>query len=173
MLGGALVYWLEPAPAVLQVPPEKASVTEGSTSRSLQRVLEREAQARAEQARRDAEEAAERARRSRLEIDGAAVAEARNQRTGDPSATDDLKRAGVDTAHSAMVITDESDGQPHTDSTYDARAVLTVLAITGGNVHKCFLGVILHFFCSPFEFSFPTEYQQSARSVYPSRDRIA
>jgi hypothetical protein len=80
MLGGALVYWLEPAPAVLQVPPEKASVPEGSASRSLQRVLEREAQARAEQARRDAEDAAERARRSRLEIDGAAVAEARNQR---------------------------------------------------------------------------------------------
>ena len=52
---------------------------------------------------------------------------------GDPSATEDLKRAGADTAHSAMVITDESDGQPHTDSTYDARAVLTVLAIKAVN----------------------------------------
>lgn len=52
---------------------------------------------------------------------------------GDPSVTEDLKRAGIDTAHSAMVITDESDGQPHTDSTYDARAVLTVLAIKSIN----------------------------------------
>lgn len=52
---------------------------------------------------------------------------------GDPSATDDLTRAGATTAHSAMVITDESDGQPHTDSTYDARSVLTVLAIKAVN----------------------------------------
>jgi voltage-gated potassium channel len=52
---------------------------------------------------------------------------------GDPSLTDDLQRAGVDVALSAMVITDESDGQPHTDSTYDARSVLTVLAIKSVN----------------------------------------
>ena len=51
---------------------------------------------------------------------------------GDPSSAEDLKRAGVSTARAAVVITDESDGQPHTDSTYDARAVLSVLAIKVG-----------------------------------------
>ncbi len=52
---------------------------------------------------------------------------------GDSSLTDDLDRAGVNSALAAVVITDESDGQPHTDSTYDARAVLTVLAIKSVN----------------------------------------
>ncbi len=52
---------------------------------------------------------------------------------GDPSLTDDLDRAGVNSALAAVVITDESDGQAHTDSTYDARAVLTVLAIKSVN----------------------------------------
>jgi voltage-gated potassium channel len=52
---------------------------------------------------------------------------------GDPSSEEDLKRAGVSRALAAVVITDESDGQPHTDSTYDARAVLDVLAIKAIN----------------------------------------
>jgi voltage-gated potassium channel len=47
---------------------------------------------------------------------------------GDPTNYEDLERAGVKTARSAIVITDESDGERHSDSTYDARAVLTVLA---------------------------------------------
>ncbi len=54
---------------------------------------------------------------------------------GDPTSADDLVRASVSTALSAVVITDESDGQPHTDSTYDARAVLTVLAIKAANAN--------------------------------------
>jgi voltage-gated potassium channel len=48
---------------------------------------------------------------------------------GDPSTAQDLERASVKTARAAIVITDTSDGQAHTDSTYDARAVLMVLAI--------------------------------------------
>ncbi|HEX7588561.1 MAG TPA: NAD-binding protein [Anaerolineae bacterium] len=52
---------------------------------------------------------------------------------GDPSSAEDLKRAGVSSARAAVIITDESDGQPHTDSTYDARAVLSVLAIKAVN----------------------------------------
>ncbi len=53
--------------------------------------------------------------------------------SGDPTSEFDLKRAGIDTARSAIVITDESDGQKHTDTTYDARAVLVVLAIKSVN----------------------------------------
>lgn len=78
MLGGTLVYWLEPS--TKHAPPEKASVSESTAARTLQRAREREAQARADEERRAAEEAAERARRVVLEIDGAAVAEARRQR---------------------------------------------------------------------------------------------
>ena len=52
---------------------------------------------------------------------------------GDPSNAPDLERAGVQTARSVIVITDESDGEKHTDSTYDARAVLTVLAVKSAN----------------------------------------
>lgn len=52
---------------------------------------------------------------------------------GDPSNAPDLERASVKTARSAIVLTDESDGDPHTDSTYDARAVLTVLAVKSAN----------------------------------------
>jgi voltage-gated potassium channel len=52
---------------------------------------------------------------------------------GDPSSAEDLKRAGATTARSAIVITDESDGLPHTDSTYDARGVLMVLALKSVN----------------------------------------
>jgi voltage-gated potassium channel len=52
---------------------------------------------------------------------------------GDPSLVEDLDRAGVTTARSAIVITDESDGQHHADSTYDARGVLMVLALKSAN----------------------------------------
>ena len=48
---------------------------------------------------------------------------------GDPTLADDLKRANAQDALAAIVITDMSDGQAHTDSTYDARAVLMVLAL--------------------------------------------
>ena len=48
---------------------------------------------------------------------------------GDPTFADDLNRANAKDALAAIVITDQSDGQAHTDSTYDARAVLMVLAL--------------------------------------------
>lgn len=52
---------------------------------------------------------------------------------GNPSRLDDLKRAAVERAQAAIAVTDESDNDPHTDSTYDARAVLTVLALKAAN----------------------------------------
>lgn len=52
---------------------------------------------------------------------------------GNPVHAEDLDRAGVQTARGAIVLTDESDHDPHTDSTYDARAVLTVLAVKAAN----------------------------------------
>jgi hypothetical protein len=80
MLGGALVYWLEPGPATGKAQVEQV-VSSGSTAtRALQRARDREAEARAEQERRAAEETAARTRRATLELDGAAVAEARRQR---------------------------------------------------------------------------------------------
>jgi voltage-gated potassium channel len=53
--------------------------------------------------------------------------------TGDASVESDLDRASVKTARAAIVITDESDGLHHNDSTHDARAVLTVLALKSVN----------------------------------------
>lgn len=53
--------------------------------------------------------------------------------SGNPSHSDDLERAGVLTARAAIAVTDESDKDPHMDSTYDARAVLTVLALKAAN----------------------------------------
>ncbi len=53
--------------------------------------------------------------------------------SGNPVNADDLERAGVSRARAAIVLTDESDNDPHTDSTYDARAVLTVLAVKDAN----------------------------------------
>ncbi len=53
--------------------------------------------------------------------------------SGNPSHADDLERAGVLNARAAIAVTDESDNDPHMDSTYDARAVLTVLALKASN----------------------------------------
>jgi voltage-gated potassium channel len=52
---------------------------------------------------------------------------------GNPMHAEDLERAGVTQARAAIVLTDESDHDPHTDSTYDARAVFTVLAVKAAN----------------------------------------
>ncbi len=52
---------------------------------------------------------------------------------GNPTHAHDLERAGITKARAAIVVTDESDHDPHTDSTYDARAVLTVLALKAAN----------------------------------------
>lgn len=52
---------------------------------------------------------------------------------GNPSHYHDLERAAVLTARAAIAVTDESDNDPHMDSTYDARAVLTVLALKDAN----------------------------------------
>lgn len=49
--------------------------------------------------------------------------------SGNPAHSQDLVRAGVMTARGAIAVTDESDNDPHMDSAYDARAVLTVLAL--------------------------------------------
>lgn len=53
--------------------------------------------------------------------------------SGDTTSQKDLDRAGVQKARAAIVVTDESDNDPHMDSTYDARAVLTVLALKAAN----------------------------------------
>lgn len=53
--------------------------------------------------------------------------------SGNPMEQDDLERAGVKTARSAIVLADESDGVPHNDATFDARSVLTVLAVKSAN----------------------------------------
>lgn len=53
--------------------------------------------------------------------------------SGNPMHEQDLERAGAKTARSAIVVTDESDNDPHTDSTYDARVVLTILAVKQAN----------------------------------------
>lgn len=53
--------------------------------------------------------------------------------SGNATHREDLERAGVKTARAAIAVTDESDNQPHHDSTYDARAVLTVLALKEAN----------------------------------------
>lgn len=53
--------------------------------------------------------------------------------SGNPSNMGDLDRAGIKSARAAIVVTDESDNDPHMDSTYDARAVLTVLALKSAN----------------------------------------
>lgn len=53
--------------------------------------------------------------------------------SGNPTHLSDLERAGVKTARAAIAVTDESDKDPHLDSTYDARAVLTVLALKDAN----------------------------------------
>lgn len=56
---------------------------------------------------------------------------------GNPTLAHDLERAGIQRARAAIVVTDESDRDPHTDSTYDARSVLTVLALKSAapNLH--------------------------------------
>lgn len=53
--------------------------------------------------------------------------------SGNPTHKEDLERAGIKTARAAIAVTDESDNDPHTDSTYDARVVLTVLALKEAN----------------------------------------
>lgn len=53
--------------------------------------------------------------------------------SGNPSHAEDLERAGVLRARAAIAVTDESDKDPHMDSTYDARGVLTVLALKAAN----------------------------------------
>lgn len=53
--------------------------------------------------------------------------------SGNPMHKQDLERAGIRTARSAIAVTDESDKDPHSDSTYDARVVLTVLALKEAN----------------------------------------
>lgn len=53
--------------------------------------------------------------------------------SGNPSHSEDLERANVKMACAAIAVTDESDKDPHMDSTYDARAVLTVLALKSAN----------------------------------------
>ena len=53
--------------------------------------------------------------------------------SGNATHMEDLERAGVKTARAAIAVTDESDSDPHMDSTYDARAVLTVLALKEAN----------------------------------------
>lgn len=53
--------------------------------------------------------------------------------SGNPSHMEDLERAGIKGARAAIAVTDESDNDPHMDSTYDARAVLTVLALKQAN----------------------------------------
>jgi voltage-gated potassium channel len=53
--------------------------------------------------------------------------------SGNSSSMADLERAGIKSARAAIVVTDESDKDPHMDSTYDARAVLTVLALKAAN----------------------------------------
>ncbi len=53
--------------------------------------------------------------------------------SGNATHLEDLERAGVRTAKAAIAVTDESDNDPHMDSTYDARAVLTVLALKEAN----------------------------------------
>ena len=78
MLGGALLYWLEPGSAPL-VAAESVS-QEAAASRAVDRARKREAQERAEFERKTAEEAGERARRVALLADAAAEAEARRQR---------------------------------------------------------------------------------------------
>jgi voltage-gated potassium channel len=52
---------------------------------------------------------------------------------GNTTHAEDLERAGVARARAAIAVTDESDNDPHMDSTYDARAVLTVLALKEAN----------------------------------------
>jgi hypothetical protein len=101
-LGGALVYSLEPGPAGRQAPPETVVFSETAAARSLQRARDREADVRAEQERRAAEEAAERARRVTLEIDGAAVAEARKQRA-------ELARRQAEAAEAQRAAADAED----------------------------------------------------------------
>lgn len=53
--------------------------------------------------------------------------------SGNTTHMEDLERAGVMKARGAIAVTDESDNDPHMDSTYDARAVLTVLALKDAN----------------------------------------
>lgn len=100
MLGGAAVYWLEPAP-VSKVAAEKAAaeVAEAAAARALERARKREAAERAEMQRLAAEEAAERARRIALQADAAAEAEARRQReelAQRQAAAEQARRAAAD-----------------------------------------------------------------------------
>lgn len=53
--------------------------------------------------------------------------------SGNATHKEDLERASVKTARAAIAVTDESDKDPHMDSTYDARAVLAVLAVKEAN----------------------------------------
>jgi len=80
MLGGALVYWLEPGPTARPVVASDHERAELASARALHRAREREAQARAELERQAAEEAAERRRRAMVEADAASEAAARRQR---------------------------------------------------------------------------------------------
>lgn len=101
MLGGATMYWLEPAP-VSKLAAEKmaAAEAEAAAARALERARKREAAERAELQRQAAEEAAERARRIALQADAAAEAEARRQReelAQRQAAAEQARRAAADT----------------------------------------------------------------------------
>lgn len=55
--------------------------------------------------------------------------------SGNATHMEDLDRARVKAARAAIAVTDEADNDPHMDSTYDARAVLTVLALKEANAN--------------------------------------
>lgn len=100
MLGGALLYWLEPGPDGKAAPAQVASeMAEAAAARALERMRQREAEERAALERRAAEEAAERARRTALQADAAAEAEARRQReelARQQAAADEIRRAAAE-----------------------------------------------------------------------------
>jgi hypothetical protein len=76
-VGAGLIYWLEnAAPVHRPTAADQTALAEAASARALKRLRDREAQARAEMARQEAEE---RARRTLL-VDGQREGEARRQR---------------------------------------------------------------------------------------------
>ena len=77
-LGGTLFYWLEKDPAVIQpTVADEAAAAQAASARALQRLREREAKARTEMERKEAEE---RAQRAAVMASGAAEAAAKKER---------------------------------------------------------------------------------------------